>query len=58
MSTHRARIRQILDAHTAPLGKLIVVTDFEELVNALDDLQDETFRELVADVYREHRDYG
>jgi hypothetical protein len=51
--SQRARIRQVLDAYTAPLGKRIVITDLDDLVNALDDLFVSGFRELVADVCRE-----
>jgi hypothetical protein len=37
----RARIRALLDAHTADLGGHTVITDFEGLVDGVGDLMEE-----------------
>lgn len=53
-SLYRGFVITTLMAHTAQLGRYTIIPDEPALVDALTNLFDEKFRELVQDIYREH----
>jgi hypothetical protein len=52
-SLYRSRIDALLAAHTAYLGKHIVVIDLDALIHGIGDLIDEVKHETCVDLIRE-----